>query len=236
MKQSPAILIIIFLFVSLQFHSGFAYVFSMINKQICIEVVDHRDLLKDIVFWIHHTKDTPVLVQKLINNGLYPVCVTIYNESSKSIKIMKNAIGGLSTAQAHEVAQLYEYNTCARLVKKVSLGAVVALVAVEALNSITCSALQNILAKIKYGVSCTSGFFAGIIHWSEIATINALISQTFKSHMLSEVSIVDPGCSISFLLFAQHTPSGHTLKVPILDEYDNQVVSFLCPFPAAVTS
>lgn len=244
MKQFSVSFSFIFLFVSLQSHLVFAANFSTPDKKIRMEVIDYRDFLDDIIFWIHQEQATPVVSQTLVNNGIYPISVTIYNDGDKSIKIVKNAIGGLSTAQEHEVAQLYHYDTIARVAKQAIFGAAAVFVTIELLNILSGFKLDPALEQ--YGQSwyrkfqCASasvcGIFAGVIHWPAVATANTLISQAFQSQTLSEESIIAPGCSLSFLLFASHTPHGYTLKVPILDEQDNQVISFECPFGVVTAS
>lgn len=234
----------IFLFASFQSCEIFADSFSTPDKKIRMEVIDYRDFLEDIIFWIHHEEATPVVPQTLINNGIYPISITIHNDTDKPIKIMKNAIGGLSTAQEHEVAELYHYDTIARVIKQVFFGAAGIFVAIEALNILSGFRLDPALEQYGEGwyrkFQCASsslcGLFAGVMHWPAVATSNALISQAFQSQVLSEESLIAPGCSMSFLLFASHTPHGYTLKVPILDEQDNQIISFVCPFGVVVAS
>ncbi len=233
------IIFIIFLFVSFQPNFSLADIFSVTNKNIRIEVVDYRDFLEDVILWIHHSKDTPVVSQKLINNGIYPISVTISNDSNKAIKVIKNAIGGLSIVDERDVAQLYQYDTFARVIKNGSLSAFGALIGVKTFNFVTGSKVkkrmrQDWYKKLKYGLYSTCTVVAGIVRWSETATINAMISQAFQSYLLPEESIIDSDCSMTFLLFTSHAPSGHTLKVPIFDVQDNQVTSFSCSFGSVV--
>lgn len=221
MKYFSVILTTVFLFISLQAHQVFSDIVTLKNKNIRMEVIDYRNYPEDIIFWIHHAKDTPVISQKLINNGIYPLAVTIYNESNKPIKIIKNAIGGISFAQDHMVAQLYQQDVFARVAKQVALTAVTALGGMELINS-----WLFVCGKMKYKVPYAAGCFAGIMSLSDSAANNAFIDQAFKSHMLPEESIIDAGCSMRFILFATHTPSGYTLKTLIFDEHDNQVALF----------
>jgi hypothetical protein len=224
----------------LQFYVAIADVFTTTNKNIRIEVIDYRDCLDDILFWIHSAKDTPVFAQKLINNGIYPISVTIYNDSNQPIKIVKNAIGGLSTAQDDQVVQLYQSSIGSQVIKKAAVGAVVGIGVMKTLDlneaffTWRLSLQDSLYAKIEYLFFATGGLGAALMQWPSITTINALITQAFKSQMLPEESLIASGCSVSFVLFANHSPSGHTLKVPILNEQDAQVVSFLCSFGSIV--
>lgn len=246
MKHFSIIFSVICLSILIQSHLIFADTFTTTNKNIRINVVDYRDFVDDILFWIPHKKNTPVVAQKLISDGVYPISVTIHNESGKQIKIIKNAIGGLSLAKDQDVAKLYQYDVIARVTKKASLGSVAALMGLTGLTVFSDDDSTHVAVKkptwkkkgkkMVYGSSSVGAFIAGILHWSETATANALINQVFQSHLLPEEATVDGGCSVTFLLFATHSPVGYTLKVPIFDTQDNQITSFSCSFGATVAS
>lgn len=247
MKKFSIISSVMCLFVLIQSRFVCADIFTTTNKNIRINVVDYRDFLDDILFWLPHKKNTPVVAQKLINEGIYPISVTIQNDSNKQIKIIKNAIGGISMAQNQEVAQLYQYDVFARAFKKASIGAIIALAGITGLSIFSNDGnveqsqgkkftWKKKAKKFVYGSSSVGALIAGILHWSETATTNSLIKQMFQSHVLPEESVVDVGCSMTFLLFATHTPSGYTLKVPIFDVQDNQITSFSCSFGAVTAA
>lgn len=253
MKQFSVKFSFIFLFVSVQSCQLLADIFITTDKNIRIEVIDYNDSLNDVLFWLYQSKDTPVLPQKLISSGIYPISVTIFNGSDKTIKIMKNAIGGLSTAQEQEVAQLYQYDAFAYVIKKVVIAAAGFFLVIELLNQLT--EYSSVLAAWKRSLitdadadydSCYAyyrnflslggGAYAALVHAPAITMANSLVSQAFQSQVLPNESLIAPGCSMSFLLFASHSPSGYTLKVPILDEQSNQVTSFVCPFDVVTTA
>ncbi len=249
MKRFSVIFGVVFLFITFQSCQLFADVFITTDKNIRIEVIDYNDSLNDVLFWLYQSKDTPVLPQKLISSGIYPISVTISNESDKTIKIMKNAIGGLSTAQEQEVAQLYQYDAVAYVIKKVVIAMAGTFLVVEALNQLTeysstlaawkrsvITDFDNYYAQYRAMFSAGGGAYAALIHAPAITMANSLVSQAFQSQTLPNESLIAPGCSMSFLLFASHSPSGYTLKVPVLDEQNNQVTSFVCPFDVMTTT
>jgi len=230
-----------------------ADVFITTDKNIRIEVIDYNDSLNDVLFWLYQSKDTPVLPQKLINSGIYPISVTITNESDKAIKIMKNAIGGLSTAQEHEVAELYQYDAFAYVLKKGVIAMAGIFLGFEVFNQLSeynatlATWKRNIITDVDADYdscyayyrnlfSSAGGLCALLVHLPAISMANSLVTQAFQSQALPSESLVAPGCSMSFLLFATHSPSGYTLKVPILDEQNNQITCFVCPFDVTTTA
>lgn len=218
------------------------------SNNIRIEVVDYLDSLQDILFWLPIKQDIPVVCQKLISNSVYPISVTLYNDSAAPIKIIKNAVGGLSNVQDHEVAQLYKYDGIAQAANKFLAGIAASFVVFELLNTFASTAwmisledtleqvLTNGYKKIQCSLSAALGVITGITHWQGAVNENDLINAAISSQVLSDELIIAPNSSDSFMMFASHAPSGYTLQVPVFNEKDEQIAMFSCQFGAPAAS
>jgi hypothetical protein len=193
------------------------------SKHLRVEIIDYRTNPDDILFWIH-AENTPVVAGKLIDNGIYPLFVTVYNTSPSNIKIIKTALGGLALVDNHDISSLYCAPIQGAILQQILVSSLATLAGIKLIPRIPpINSCFSYIATHKYMISLLCGLASGVSDWSVHVEHVTQVEHAFKSHSLSEESIIHPGCCMRFLLLSTDMPSQHTLKIPVFNEQDSQI-------------